>query len=116
MLQVTPKHRIFLAVQRVDFRKGIDALAALCRQRYQLDPLTGHFFLFRNRRGDALKVLVYDGQGHWLCQKRLSTGRFHWPVSSCEVLTLTAAQLSVLLYNGDPVCAHTAAPWRPVDS
>jgi transposase len=78
MLQLTPQSRIFLATEPVDFHKGIDGLAAVCRQGLREQPLSGAVFVFRNRAGTALKLLVYDGQGFWLCTKRLSQGRFHW--------------------------------------
>lgn len=55
MLAITPKHKIFIAVQYVDFRRGIDGIAALCRQQWQLDPFSGHFFIFRNRKANSIK-------------------------------------------------------------
>jgi transposase len=70
--------RLLVAVEPVDFRKGIDGLVHLCKQSLGEDPLRGAVFAFRNRRATAVKVLVYDGQGYWLCQKRLSEGRFRW--------------------------------------
>ena len=80
MIQLTPQMRLLLAVEPVDFRKGIDGLVAVCRQRLAADPLAGALFVFANRRRQALKLLVYDGQGFWLAQKRLSAGRFNgWP-------------------------------------
>jgi transposase len=78
MLQLTPQSRIFLAVQPVDFRKGIDSLVALCRQVLYDNPLGGTVYVFRNRTGTTLKLLMYDGQGFWLCTKRLSNGHFAW--------------------------------------
>src|SRR6266852_1762139 len=78
MLQLTPQSRIFLATEAVDFRKGIDGLAAVCRQVLGDNPLEGAVYVFRNRAGTALKLLLYDGQGYWLCMKRLSQGRFTW--------------------------------------
>jgi len=78
MIQITPQMRILLAVEPVDFRKGIDGLAGLCRQVLGTDPLGGALVVFRSRSRRALKLLVYDGQGFWLCQKRLSQGRFAW--------------------------------------
>jgi len=78
MIQLTPQMRLLLAVEPVDFRKGIDGLVAVCRQRLAADPLSGGLFVFSNRRRKALKLLVYDGQGFWLAQKRLSAGRFNW--------------------------------------
>ena len=78
MLQITPQMRIFVAVQPVDFRNGIDGLVRLCKEILRQDPFHGGVFVFRNRRATSVKVLVYDGQGFWLCQKRLSEGRFRW--------------------------------------
>jgi transposase len=116
MLQVTPKHRVFLGVQAIDFRQGIDAIAALCRKQFQQDPMTGHFFVFRNRKATALKILVYDGQGYFLGHKRLSRGSFqHWPKSAYSLLTLDAAQLQVLFYNGDPSSVQSAPVWKHID-
>ena len=60
MIQLVPQLKILLAVEPVDFRKGIDTLAAVCRQRLAQDPLSGALFVFRNRSGTALKMLVYD--------------------------------------------------------
>ena len=74
MIQLSPQSRIFLATEPVDFRKGIDGLAAVCRQRLGDNPLEGAVYVFRNRSGTSLKLLLYDGQGYWLCMKRLSTG------------------------------------------
>jgi transposase len=67
MLQLTSQSRIFLAVQPVDFRKGMDGLAAVCRQVLGDNPLGGAVYVFRNRTGTTLKLLAYDGQGFWLC-------------------------------------------------
>ena len=117
MIQVTPQMRIRVAVEPVDFRKGIDGLASLCRVALCSNPFSGCVFVFRNKSRKAIKILVYDGQGFWLCQKRLSKGRFPWwPQSvSAATKTLEAHQLAVLLSGGDPAAAKGAAPWRRVD-
>ena len=94
MLQVTPQMKILLAVQPADFRKGIDGLAALCKLSLDQDPFAGTVFVFRNRRATAIKVLVYDGQGFWLCQKRLSSGRFHWWPAPADRSGIKPRQLS----------------------
>ena len=114
MIQITPQMRILLAVESVDFRKGIDGLAALCRQVLKADPLGGTLFVFCGRSRQAIKCLVYDGQGFWLCQKRLSQGRFAaWPKSATTPsLPLDPHQLHALLWNGDPTQNHTAPMWR----
>ena len=78
MIQITPQMRILIAVEAVDFRKGIDGLAGVCRNIIRVDPFSGYVFVFRNRRSTAIKILMYDGQGFWLCQKRLSKGCFSW--------------------------------------
>ena len=97
MLQLTPQSRIFLAVQPVDFRKGIDGLAALWRQTLSENPLDGAVYVFRNRTGTPLKLLAYDGQGLWLCTKRLSHGRCPWwPTAASPRGTLSAQHLSLL--------------------
>jgi transposase len=116
MLQCTPQMKILVAIAPADFRRGIDGLARLCRDALQQDPFTGTVFVFRNRRATALKVLMYDGQGFWLCHKRLSRGRFLWwpPATEGGALRLAAHQLSVLLAAGNPTHAGVAADWRPV--
>ena len=119
MIQVTPHMRILLAVEPADFRKGIDGLARLCRKELGSDPFSGTVFVFRNRRATAIKLLIYDGQGLWLAQKRLSTGRFRfWPTSGSDrAVKLEAHQLQLLLSAGDPCAAKTAAPpWRRVNA
>jgi transposase len=78
MIQVTPQMRILVAVEPADFRKGIDGLACLCRTVLGSDPFRGYVFAFGNRSRKSIKILVYDGQGFWLCQKRRSKGRFPW--------------------------------------
>jgi len=104
MIQVTPQMRIVVAVEAVDFRKGIDGLVGICRGALQMDPFHGYLFVFRNRRGTSLKILMYDGQGYWVCQKRLSRGRFWWwpKAGDGAVRNLAAHQLQTLLWNGDP--------------
>ncbi|HUJ74439.1 MAG TPA: IS66 family insertion sequence element accessory protein TnpB, partial [bacterium] len=78
MLQVTPHMRILVAREPLDFRRGIDGTSSTCRQVLLEDPLSGTAFVFRNRSGTAVRVLVYDGQGFWLMTKRLSKGRFRF--------------------------------------
>ena len=117
MIQITPHMRILVAVEPVDFRKGIDGLAALCRQVLASDPLSGTLFVFCSRRRHAIKCLTYDGQGFWIFQKRLSTGRFTgWPKADASgPLRLDAHQLHLLLWNGDPAKAQAAPMWRAVE-
>jgi transposase len=116
MIQVTPQMRVLVAVEPADFRKGIDGLARVAREELRSDPFSGVVFVFRNRRGSAVKLLVYDGQGFWLCQKRLSQGRFrYWPRSDRDAVRgLEAHELQVLLSGGDFEAARGASPWRRV--
>ena len=117
MIQITPQMRILVAVESVDFRKGIDSLAELCRHKLDADPFSGYLFVFRSRRATSIKVLVYDGQGFWLATKRLSKGRFRWwpQMTGAEepARVLRSHQAQVLLAAGNPDI--DAAPvWRKV--
>jgi transposase len=114
MLQLTPQTRILLATVPVDFRKGIDGLAAVCRRVLLEQPLSGTVFVFRNRAGTTLKLLCYDGQGFWLCTKRLSQGRFTWWPQDTDAPSarLAARELLILLWNGNPQQAGMAEDWR----
>ena len=116
MIQVTPQMRILLAVEPADFRKGIDGLSGMCRRVIGADPMSGYVFVFRNRRKTAIKILMYDGQGYWLCQKRLSAGRFRWwPECEEEATRLLAVhELQLLIWNGDPSEARVSGMWRPI--
>lgn len=118
MIQVTPQMRILVAVEPADFRKGIDGLARICKDALKQDPFGGAVFVFRNRRRTAVKLLVFDGQGFWLCHKRLSTSRFRWWPSSPggTAQALEAHQLQVLLSAGNPEAVQAAPAWRPVSA
>jgi transposase len=113
MIQITPHMRILVAVEPIDFRAGIDGLVRACRQRLQADPFAGALFVFGNRTRTAIKILVYDGQGFWLCCKRLSSGRFaFWPNADTPSRVLQPCELQMLLMGGDPMRATAAPNWR----
>ena len=118
MIAVTPQMRVLVAIEAADFRRGIDGLARACREALGSDPFSGTVFVFHNRRKTAVKLLVYDGQGFWLCHKRLSTGRFPWWPSAGQrrVSALRAHELAVLLSAGDPTATRAAPLWRRVDA
>jgi transposase len=110
--------RVLVAVEPADFRRGIDGLAALCRAELASDPFGGTVFIFRNRRRTAVKCLVFDGQGFWLCHKRLSRGHFGWWPLSVEQQRsrpLEAHEVAVLLSGGDPRGTRSAQMWRRID-
>jgi transposase len=114
MIQIAPQMRILVAVEAVDFRRGIDGLSRVCRDQLASDPFSGTLFVFHNRRGTAIKILAYDGQGFLLTLKRLSKGRFRWwPTSATEAATaLEAHQLQRLIMAGDPAATDAAPMWR----
>lgn len=118
MIQLTAQMRILVAVEPADFRRGIDGLCRLCSQALATDPFSGAVFVFRSRSGRAVKILAYDGQGFWLCQKRLSQGRFaYWPRAGAAgegVRQLFVHELQVLLAAGDPEATQAAPPWRSI--
>ena len=93
--------RIWLAAGRTDMRRGFDGLAALAQSALEQEPFSGHVFVFRGRRGDIVKLLWWDGQGMCLFAKRLEKGRFIWPQAQSGSVSLTPAQLSMLLEGID---------------
>jgi len=102
MLTIPPSVRIFAALGATDLRRGMDSLSALVRERFGLEPLSGHLFLFRNRRGDRLKILVWDRSGFWVLYKRLERGTFAWPTStSGETAELRSTELMLLLSGAE---------------
>lgn len=115
MLQVTPLSRVLAAVDPVDFRKGIDSLAGVCLNHLAQDPMSGTIFLFRNRSKTSIRAFVYDGQGFWLCTKRLSKGKFRWwPKDPQEVVKINCRELQTLLWNGNPLDARFSEDWKKV--
>ena len=93
--------RVLVATRPVDFRKGMDGLAAVVRESLGSDPFGGVVYVFRAKRADRLKLLVWDGTGLVLVAKRLEQGTFRWPAISEGVMRLTSAQLSALLEGLD---------------
>ena len=97
MIPVPSGVRVLVWSTPVDFRAGMDRLAALVQVTLRLDPFAGDVFVFRSRRPDRIKLLVYDGTGLILITKRLEAGQFVWPPVTDGVVRLSALQLSVLL-------------------
>jgi transposase len=103
--------RVWIAAGHTDMRKGFDGLAALVQTALAANPHSGHVFVFRGRRGDIAKVLWSDGQGLLLLAKRLEKGRFVSPQASSGSVSLTPAQLSMLLEGID--WRMPARTWQP---
>ncbi|MDP6953982.1 MAG: IS66 family insertion sequence element accessory protein TnpB [Alphaproteobacteria bacterium] len=101
MIPVPVQTRVWLASGVTDMRKGFASLAALAETVLQRDPYSGHLFVFRGRRGDLIKVIWWDGQGACLFSKRLERGRFVWPSAQAGTVSLSAAQLAMLLEGID---------------
>lgn len=96
-LAFPPSTKIYLSLAPCDIRKGFDGLSAQVRNILQLDPFSGAVFLFRGKRGDRLKALVWDGSGLCVYAKRLERGKFVWPRAHEGALRLSAAQLAMLV-------------------
>lgn len=101
MIPVPVGVRVWLAAGHTDMRKGFDGLAMLVQEALKRDPHDGQLFVFRGKRGDLIKLLWHDGQGMCLFAKRLERGRFIWPATVGEAVTITAAQLGYLLEGID---------------
>jgi transposase len=101
MIAIPSGMRIYLAMGPTDMRKGFDGLSMLAQEVLKQEPFSGHLFVFRGKRGDLVKVLYWDGQGFCLFAKRLEKGRFVWPITKEGSVTLTPAQLSMLLEGID---------------
>jgi transposase len=105
MLTLPPSTRVFVATQPADMRRGFDGLLAIVRDFLgHADPFAGHLFVFRNKRGDRLKVLWWDRDGLAIFYKRLEEGNFAFPVAAADTrqIELTAADLQLLLQGIDP--------------
>jgi len=114
MIQISPQTKILLSTKPVDFRKGIDSLCTICREKIGKDPFSGCMFVFYNRPGTSIKILVYDGQGYWLFQKRLSEGKFVWlPINGSEsVRQLDVNRLQTLIWNGNYSNVRYGPMWK----
>ncbi len=101
MIGAPANAQVWIAAGHTDMRKGFDGLALRVQEVLKRDPHTGHLFVFRGRRGDLIKILWHDGYGMCLFAKRLEKGRFIWPSTAGEAITITPAQLGYLLEGID---------------
>jgi transposase len=117
MIQVPPNAKILVMHESINFRKGIDGTVAIARIVLEKDPMDGAIFVFRNKGRRMLRLLFYDGQGYWICTKRLSKGCFStWPdrdgTQPCS--SLLARELQVLIWGGDPASCAFPDLWRKI--
>ena len=112
MIPVPASTRIWLAAGVTDMRKGFNGLAVLAETILKEDPFSGHLFVFRGRRGDLIKVIWWDGQGACLFSKRLERGHFVWPSPADGRVSVTKAQLAMLLEGIDWRAPQRT--WRPL--
>ena len=101
MIELRAGTRIWLAAGITDMRRGFQGLSAQVQMVLEQEPYSGHVFVFRGRRGDLIKLLWFDGDGLCLFQKRLERGRFIWPQATSGTVSLSRAQLSMLLEGID---------------
>jgi transposase len=105
--------RVLVATKPVDFRKGMNGLAALVKEQLKADPFSGTIYVFRSKRADRVKLLFWDGSGVCLFAKRLEEGKFCWPRVEDGVMRLSAAQLSALVEGLDWKRVHVQRIARP---
>lgn len=111
MLTLSPAVRVYVATGATDLRRSIDGLSVVVREHFGLDPLSGHLCLFRNRRGDRLKILAWDRGGFWILYKRLEPGTFAWPdETSTAPVEMRSGDL-LLLLSGVDVAATRRRRW-----
>jgi transposase len=113
MIAVAAGMRVLVATRPIDFRKGADGLAALVSETLGDDPFSGTVFVFRSKRADRVKILVWDGSGLVLFWKRLEQGAFRWPPVTDGVMRLTSAQLAALVDGMDWSRLHARDVTRP---
>ena len=111
MISLPSGTKVFLACRPIDLRNGFDGLAAKVQQMIGADPFSGHLFLFRGKRGDYLKAIYWDGSGLCLFAKRLEKGCFVWPPIIDGTMTLSPAQMALLVEAMD--WRRTVAPPAP---
>ena len=113
MLSIPPSVRIFLAVEPADMRKSFDGLSALVEGVIQASPYCGHLFVFRNRRGDRMKILMWDRSGFWIFYKRLEKGSFRFPSGPEASVEVEAADLMLLLEGIELAGVRRRPRWTP---
>jgi transposase len=116
MLTLPPSVHVYLAAEPADMRKSFDGLSAIVAERFGADPLCGHLFVFRNRRGDQVRILFWDRTGYCIVAKKLARGRFHLasrPPEGATHVAVEAAELALMLEGIDLTEATRRKRWRP---
>jgi transposase len=119
MLMLPPSVKIYLAVEPVDMRKGVDALANVVRNALREEPMSGHLFVFHGRQGHMLRILFWDRTGWALYAKRLERGKFHLPVdvsADTQRAEMESAELALMLEGIDLAGARRHRRWRPPEN
>ena len=113
MITIPPNAEIYIAIEAIDFRNGINGLGGICRAQLKKNPLNGALFVFRNKRKTCLKILFYDGEAFWLLMRRLSKGKLNWwPTFHGRVKTMHSKELQMLILNGNPDAAEFSEDWK----
>jgi hypothetical protein len=117
MIQVSPGATIYIAEQPIRFTSRLKGTLAVCRDLLGLEPMNGAYIVFRNESGTMLRVLFYDGDGFWLCEKTFSQGRItRWSATGEPLTEIAARDFAVLLWRGDSQGAAFPKFWRRVSA
>lgn len=112
MITLSQSSDVYVAVEPVDFRKGINGLCGICRQKFNQDPSAGAYFMFTNKRKKCLKIIFYDGSGYWLFMKRLSSGKLPWWPKGSKLSKEDSRVVMTLLLGGNPQAAEFGTDWK----
>ena len=116
MLTLPPSVHVYVAAEPADMRRSFDGLSAIVAERFGANPLCGHLFVFRNRRGDQIRILFWDRTGYCILGKKLARGRFHLarrPPDGATHVEVEAAELALMLEGIDLTDAIRRKRWRP---
>jgi len=114
MLSLSTQDKVYLCLESIDFRKQINGLIQLTQSILKKNAYSQNYFAFINKKKTSVKILHFDGQGYWLHQKRLSKGKFKWPLGTEDQINLSAMELQVLLMNGNYRDAKIQQDWNKV--
>ena len=113
MIPLAPGSSIFVVNEAVSFACRLNGMLGICRDVLAIEPMDGAYIVFRNRKGTMIRVIFYDGDGFWLCEKRFSQGSIrHWCGRGGVITSVTARELGVLLWRGNPAGAGFPSLWK----